>query len=69
MERAKIERLRRIVNAPDLDERLAAVEAEMAEAVERDRAGLPPIPSGDHLRDHVIAEHVRRDREARGEAA
>jgi hypothetical protein len=57
-----IERLRRIVNAPDVQQAMERTRAEVDKAVQRDRAGLPPISSGDALRDYVIECHVIRAR-------
>lgn len=60
----QIEAITRLVRNPSFTGRLDQVRREFARAVERDRAGLDPIETGDPLRDYLTSEYVRRVREA-----
>jgi hypothetical protein len=63
----KMAYLKRLFNPPDLQERLAAHEVRVREAIERDRAGLPMLDYGNAGLNYVVKRHVERDRAERGQ--
>ena len=62
----QVEMLRRILTGPGVQQRLAVLRDQIRDAEERDRRGLPPVPTGDSFRDRMIADHVARLREGEG---